>query len=175
MSGLLYDGKRNANLVGFARVDWVGDFDSRRSTLGHYFTLVGGGVSWSTKRQTSTTLSSTKAKYMSFTQATKEALWLRKLFGDLGYQLVATPLYCDNQNAIALSQNPKYHTRTKHIVVQHHHIQEIVAKGEVSMIYCATKNMVVDIMTKSLPKPKHVKFTTDLGINLDDSLETKKE
>jgi hypothetical protein len=35
--------------------------------------------------------------------------------------------------------------------------------------------MVVDIMTKSLPKLKHVKFTTDLGINLDYSLETKKE
>jgi hypothetical protein len=50
-----------------------------------------------------------------------------------------------------------------------------VAKGEVSMICCATKNMVVDIMTKSLPKLKHVKFTTNLGINLDDILETKKE
>jgi hypothetical protein len=175
MSGLLYDGKRNANLVGFAHLDWVGDFDSRRSTLGHYSTLV-GVVSWLSKRQTSTTLSSTKAEYMSLTQATKEALWLRKLLGDLGYhQLVATPLYCDNQSAIALSQNPRYHTRMKQIEVQHHHIREIVAKGEVSMIYCATKNMEVDIMTKSLPKIKHVKFTTDLGINLDDSFETKKE
>jgi hypothetical protein len=77
-------------------------------------------VSWSSKRQTSTTLSSTEVEYMSLTQATKEVLWLRKLFGDLGYhQLVATPLYCDNQSAITLSQNPKYHTRMKHIEVQH--------------------------------------------------------
>jgi len=80
-------------------------------------------VSWSSKRQTSTTLSSTEAKYMSLSQVAKEALWLRKLLGDLGYhQLVATPLYCNNQSAIALSQNPKYHTRTKHIEVQHHYI-----------------------------------------------------
>ncbi len=43
------------------------------------------------------------------------------------------------------------------------------------MIYCATENMVVDIVTKSLPKLKHVKFTTNLGINLDDSSEIKKE
>jgi hypothetical protein len=50
-----------------------------------------------------------------------------------------------------------------------------VAKGEVSVIYCAIKNMVADIMTKSLPKLKHVKFTIDLGSNLDDSSETKKE
>jgi hypothetical protein len=41
MLGLPYDGKRNANLVGFAHVDWVGDFDNRRSTSGHCFTLVG--------------------------------------------------------------------------------------------------------------------------------------
>jgi hypothetical protein len=122
MLGLPYDGKRNANLVGFAHVDWVGDFDNRRSTSGHCFTLV-GVVSWSSKRQTSTTLSSTEAKYMSLTQVAKEALWLRKLLGDLGYhQLVATPMYCNNQSAIALSQNPKYHTRTKHIEVQHHYI-----------------------------------------------------
>jgi hypothetical protein len=35
--------------------------------------------------------------------------------------------------------------------------------------------MVVDIMTKSLPKLKHMKFTTNLKINLDDNLETNEE
>jgi hypothetical protein len=82
-----------------------------------------GAMHWSSKRQTSTTLSSIEAEYMSLTQAAKEALWLRKLLGDLGYQQsVATPFYCDNQSAIALSQNPKYHSRMKHIEVQHHYI-----------------------------------------------------
>jgi hypothetical protein len=59
MSRLLYDGKKSANLVGFANADWVGDFDSRKSTLGHCFIFVGGVVSWSSKKQTSITLSST--------------------------------------------------------------------------------------------------------------------
>jgi hypothetical protein len=60
---------------------------------------------------------------MSLTQATKEIVWLRELLGDLGYQqLVATPLYCNNQSAITLSQDPKYHSRTKHIEMQHHYI-----------------------------------------------------
>jgi hypothetical protein len=44
-----------------------------------------------------------------------------------------------------------------------------MAKGEVNVIYCVIENMIVDIMTKSLPKFKHVKFTTNLRINLDDS------
>ncbi len=58
MLALFYDGKRSANLVGFANVDWPRDFDSR-STSSHYFTIVGGAMYWSSKRQTSITLSST--------------------------------------------------------------------------------------------------------------------
>jgi len=102
---------------------------------------------------------------MSFIEATKEVVWLRKLLGDLGYQqLIATPLYCDNQSAITLSQNPKYHSRMKHVEMQHHYIREIMAKGKVNVIYCAIENMVVDIMTKSLPKLKHVKSQQTLEL-----------
>jgi hypothetical protein len=42
-------------------------------------------MSWSSKRQTSTSLLSIKAKYMSLIKTTKEVVWLRKLLGDLGY------------------------------------------------------------------------------------------
>ncbi len=48
--------------MGFANADWVGDFDSKKSTSGHCFTLVGGVVSWSSKRQASLALSSREAK-----------------------------------------------------------------------------------------------------------------
>jgi hypothetical protein len=67
---------------------------------------------------------------MSFIQATKEVVWLTKLLGDLIYQQsIATPLYYDNQSAITLNQDFKYHSRTKHIEVQHHYIQEILPNG----------------------------------------------
>jgi len=42
MLGLLYDGNRSLNLVGFAYVHEVEDFDSRISTSSHCFTFVGG-------------------------------------------------------------------------------------------------------------------------------------
>jgi hypothetical protein len=50
-----------------------------------------------------------------------------------------------------------------------------VAKGKVNVIYSAIENIAADIMTKSLQKFKHVKFTTNLKINLNDSTKTKKE
>jgi hypothetical protein len=74
MSRLFYDGKRSANLMGFVDVDWARDFDSRRSTSKHCFIVVGVVMSWSNKRQNSTSLSSTNV------------VWLRKLLGELNYQ-----------------------------------------------------------------------------------------
>lgn len=49
---------------------------TRRSTTGYLFTLAGGVVSASSKRQHSVKLSSTEAEYVAYCQATKEAVWL---------------------------------------------------------------------------------------------------
>ena len=58
----------------------------------------------------------TKVEYMAATQATKEAIWLRHLLQDLGLQQNnPTKIYCENQSCIALTQNPKFHARTKHV------------------------------------------------------------
>ncbi len=64
MLGLFYDGK-NINLVGFTYVDWARDFDSMTSTSSHCLTFADGVVSWSSKKQTSTTISSLETKYVS--------------------------------------------------------------------------------------------------------------
>jgi len=48
--------------------------------------------------------------------AAKEAIWLRKLIFELfPMHTVPTPLYCDNQAALALATADNYHARTKHI------------------------------------------------------------
>jgi hypothetical protein len=46
---------------------------------------------------------------------------------DLGFpQLEPTTIYVDNQSAIALSFNPKFRSKSKHIETQYHYIREIV-------------------------------------------------
>lgn len=64
MLGLFYDGKF-INPVGFTYVDWARDFDSMTSTSSHCLTFVDGVVSWSNKKQTSTTISSLETKIVS--------------------------------------------------------------------------------------------------------------
>ena len=61
---------------------------------------------------------------------------------DLGKQVDApTTIYEENQGAIELAKNAKYHSRTKHIDIR-------AVSNEIRVIYCRTEDMVVDKMTK---------------------------
>lgn len=47
-------------------------------------------------------------------------------------QKLPTIINCNNQSVIALTANPKYHTRTQHIEIQHHCIREHVEAGHIN-------------------------------------------
>lgn len=83
--GNLRDSKRTLNICGYIDSDSVGDIDSRRSTNGYVFVLNGGAVSWMSKWQVVVALSTTEVEYMAATHACKEAVWLRHLSSDIGF------------------------------------------------------------------------------------------
>jgi hypothetical protein len=59
-------------------------------------------------------------------------------------------LLVDNQSTIALSKNPVFHKRSKHIDLCYHYIRECVDKGRIIIDYIATEEQLVDILTKAL-------------------------
>ena len=60
------------------------------------FTFAGGVVSWLSKLQTGTALSTTKAKYMVAIQACKKAIWIQSLMEELGHKQKKITVYCDS-------------------------------------------------------------------------------
>ena len=82
--GNLVESQRTLNICSYVDFDWAGDIDSRRSTSGYIFMLNGGAVSWMSKRQVVVALSTTEAKYMATTHASKEAVWLQRLCSSMG-------------------------------------------------------------------------------------------
>ncbi|GBE87024.1 hypothetical protein SCP_1002700 [Sparassis crispa] len=155
----------NGNIIGgYTDTDYASDHD-RKSVSGHVFYLGGGAVAWSSKKQTTTATSSTEAEYTALAHATRQAIWLRNLLAELGFaQEEPTEIYCDNQAAIAIARDPQYHARSKHFDVQNHFVREKVENGIIQLCYCPTDEMVADVFTKALPKPKHQKFTLELGM-----------
>ena len=100
-------------LRGFCDSDWAGDSDSRRSTTGYCFMLASSVISWLSKKQLTMALSSTEAEYRAACIAACEALWLRRILGNMDMtQKDATTLLCDNQSCIAIAKNPVFHART---------------------------------------------------------------
>jgi len=98
----------------------------RHSISGYVFTIDGGAVSWSSKKQSLVALSTTKAKYIAATHAAKEAMWIRMFLAKVARPLTRpTTLYCNNQSAISVLKNDQYHARTKHIDIRYHFIQDI--------------------------------------------------
>lgn len=159
--GLVYEASGDStgqpSIVGFSDADWGGDLDTRRSTTGYLFMIdkTGGAISWASKLQPTVALSSAEAEYMAACAAVQEAIHLRLLMHDLGFeQKEATVIYEDNQGCIALSDNPVFHKRTKHIDIRYHFIRERVTSKEIELKYVATEHQLADLLTKGLPKPR---------------------
>jgi len=140
-------------LQGYVDADWAGDIDARRSTTGFVFTLNGGPISWTSKRQSTVATSTAEAEYVAAAMATKEALWLRKLLSELGVDGDAVPMGEDNQACLALVNNPEATVRTKHVDVAHNVVRDYVARGEVTFYFLPSADMPADGMTKPLPAP----------------------
>ena len=141
----------------------------RKSISGHCFTFGAGVVSWSSKKQSSVALSSTEAEYMALAHATKEAIWVKQLLSELwAHGSGPYVINVDNQSCIALAKNPEFHARSKHIDIQYHFIREKVEEGLVELVFCPTKLMVADVLTKPVSREKHMWCTEAMGIKPTD-------
>jgi hypothetical protein len=162
---------KSSTLVGYSDSDWAGDVDSRRSTSGYIFLLAGSAISWKSRLQPITACSSTEAEYIALSEATKQAVWLRNLLGELGVlQNGPTIIYEDNQGCISISQNRRSDKRTKHIDIRFHYTRDQIEAERISVKYCTSHSMQADVLTK---EPNAPRLTETKGlIGLQSSLDS---
>lgn len=154
-----------AQLVGFSDADLAGDVDTRRSTSGVIFYLGDNPITWQSSKQKVVALSSCEAEYIAAATATCQALWLARLVTDMAGVQPRTPeLKVDNQAAIALSKNPVFHDRSKHIDTKFHFIRECVDQGRIILQHTSTETQLADILTKPIGKTRFHKLCSLIGI-----------
>ncbi|BBH06313.1 hypothetical protein Prudu_017933 [Prunus dulcis] len=114
-------------LSGYCDADWAGDPNTRRSTTGYVVFLGSNPISWSSKKQASVSRSSTEAEYRALAHCAADISWIRQVLCDLHMIVPEAPLlHSDNLSALALSANPVFHSRIKHLDVDFHFIRERV-------------------------------------------------
>nr|GEX15738.1 hypothetical protein [Tanacetum cinerariifolium] len=137
-------------LTRFSDADYAVCNDTFKSTSGRAQFLGKKLVSWSSKKQDCTALSTVEAEYVPLSACCAQVFWMRTQLTDYGFHLNKIPIYCDSKSAITISCNPVQHSRTKYLAVRYHFIKEHVDKGTIELYFVKTNYQLADIFTKSL-------------------------
>ena len=81
--GSKYEANQNINLEGYVDLDLAGSAIDRKRTLGCYFSMGLGIISWFSRKQSCVALSTAEAEYVTDFSASCEVVCLRKLLSDL--------------------------------------------------------------------------------------------
>ena len=152
----------------YVDADFCGNWDrhtahldpiTAKSRTGYVIRFAGCPLSWGSRLQTETALSTTEAEYIALSTALREVIPLMALLREVqDRQLVPLPersrVHCkvfeDNSGALEMARMPKMRPRTKHINVKMHHFREHVANGDISIHAIGTLEQLADIFTKPL-------------------------
>ena len=136
-----------------------GVYDNYKSTTGWVFTINDVAFSWRTRQQPLLADSTGAAELMAATDATKQAIWLRRMFADLGFpQSAPTTLFEDNASATKLSANYCAHDRVKHLDLRDMMCREHHQRKLTKLVQIGTNDQLADQNTKVLAGPAVVRF-----------------
>ena len=106
-----------------------------KSTSGHCFALGSSAFCWSSKKQEIVAQSTVEGEFIAATAAVNQALWLRKILVDINLeQNESTKIFVDNQAAIAISNNPIFHGKTKHFNIKLFFLREVQKNEDVVLV-----------------------------------------
>ena len=132
-----------------------------KSRSGWIVHFAGAPITWASKMQTITALSTTEDEYIALSTSLREVIPLMgipKEARENGLQVKDIPpeVHCtvfeDNSGALELERLPQMHPRTKHIIQAFHHFCEHVEHQEIIVNAMPTDKQMADILTKPLPE-----------------------
>nr|GFC42464.1 hypothetical protein [Tanacetum cinerariifolium] len=151
-------------LTVFSDADHAGCIDSLKSTSGGIQFLGHKLVSWMSKKQNCTAISSAEAEYVALSASCAQVMWMRAQLQDYGFNYNKIPLYCDSQSTIAISCNPVQHSCTKHIHTRYHFIKEQVENGIIELYFVQNEYQLADMFIKALPEYRFKHLVRRIGM-----------
>ncbi|GKF07202.1 hypothetical protein Tco_0041426 [Tanacetum coccineum] len=172
--GLWYSKDSGFGLTAYSDADLVGCNDDCKSTSGGIQFMRDKLVSWSSKKQDCTAMSTAEAEYVSLSACCAQVISMRTQLLDYGFWYNKIPMYCDSQSAIAISCNPVQHSRTKQINNRYHFIKDHIEKGTIELYFVEKKYQLADLFTKALPKERFEYLDHKIGMRCMTPTELKR-
>ncbi|XP_019457518.1 PREDICTED: uncharacterized protein LOC109357919 [Lupinus angustifolius] len=149
--GLHFSNTSIVQLKAYSDSDWAACPDTRRSITSFCIYLGTSLISWKSKKQKTIFRSSCEAEYRAMAITTCELTWLTYLLEDLQYSFsMPAIMFCDNQSAIYIANNPVFHERTKHIELDCHIVREKCTQGKIKLLPVPSHLQLADALTKPL-------------------------
>ncbi|GJU20750.1 retrovirus-related pol polyprotein from transposon TNT 1-94 [Tanacetum coccineum] len=142
--GLWYPKDSGFELTAFSDADHAGCLDTRKSTSGGIQFLGDKLVSWMSKKQNCTAMSSAEAEYVALSASCAQVMWMRTRLKVYGFNYNKILLYYDSQSAIAISCKAVQHSHTKHIHTRYHFIKEQVENDIIKLYFVRTEYQLAD-------------------------------
>ena len=156
-------GQSDANHGG----DITSDITTPPRSFGAYiFTSAGGPISWTTKRQVKTAISSFDSETIALSKATSEAIYIKNYYEELGLNSGPVLIETDNNSIIQAMSAPK-HKVTKTVNIAYWMIKEQVQEEMIKLSFIASANNTADALTKALTGPKIRALNHEMGLLAD--------
>ncbi|KAD6454380.1 hypothetical protein E3N88_09086 [Mikania micrantha] len=153
-TGLWYPKDDNYSFHAYSDSDYGGCKTDSKSTTGGAQFLGERLVSWQCKKQTSVATSTCEAEYVAAASCCSQVLWIQQQMRDYGLNFLTTPIHVDNEAAIAITKNPVYHSRSKHIDIRFHFIRDCYEKKLIDVVKIHTNEQRADLLTKAFDKQR---------------------
>ena len=154
---LTYRKPSELKFMGVADSNYGTDKLLRQSVTGGIYTMGGSIISWTSKAQSHTTLSSSEAEYSALATAGQELVFVKNIINDIGVAVDPGLILGDNEGAISLVKNRQSGARTKHIDIRHHFLRDLWEEGTLKVEHIPTDDNEADICTKNTSAVIHHK------------------
>ncbi|XP_071738670.1 uncharacterized protein [Rutidosis leptorrhynchoides] len=149
--GVTFTKSKDFELRVFTDADWAKSMFLSKSVNGYCVFMGDSLIAWKSKKQNVVARSSAESEYRSMSNATTEVMWIMKVLNDLKVKYsTPIPLFCDNNSAIQMANNPIFHEKTKHLEVDVHFIREKISSGIIKTYKINSEDQIADIFTKGL-------------------------
>ncbi|KAJ1029171.1 hypothetical protein NDA18_002799 [Ustilago nuda] len=107
-----------------------------------------------------------EVKFVTASEAAREALFFSYLLRDLEAGTIQPILCTESQGCIQVSKGPAKHWKLKHIDTRYHFVRDHIQDGEIAIEFFGTVNNVVDILMKPLKGLTTSQLAQSLGLEM---------